>query len=105
LSKIVVNLQSKYPSVRRIELMTLTRAPGNVVCAPGGSSSETIIPAWTDVAIAATATMYPGLVVQAPKFEVPACADFMQGGLAPQYTDAGAADVARLFGAYYAAHP
>ena len=105
LHKIVENLRQKYGSVRRIELMTLTRAPGNVVCAPGGSSSETIIPAWTDTAISATAAQYPGLVVAAPKFEVPKCADFMQNGLAPQYTDAGAREVAQLIGAYYAAHP
>lgn len=105
LSKIVANLRAKYESLRQIELMTLTRAPGNVVCAAGGSSNETIIPAWVDEAIAATAAKYPNLVVQAPKFEVPKCADFMQGGLAPQYTDAGAADVARALGTYYAAHP
>jgi hypothetical protein len=105
LSKIVANLQAKYHNLRQIELMTLTRAPGNVVCAAGGSSNETIIPAWVDAAIAATAAKYPSLVVAAPKFEVPKCADFMQGGLAPQYTDAGAQDVARALGAYYAAHP
>jgi len=105
LSKIVANLRAKYPSLRQIELMTLTRAPGNVVCAAGGSSNETIIPAWVDAAIAATAAKYPNLVVPAPKFEVPKCSDFMQGGLAPQYTDAGAEDVARTLGAYYAAHP
>jgi hypothetical protein len=105
LTRIVQNLQAKYPTLRRIELMTLTRAPGNVVCAPGGSSDETIIPAWTDVAIAAMAAKYPMLVVAAPKFEVPHCSDFMGGGTAPQYTDAGAEDVAQLIGTYYAAHP
>jgi hypothetical protein len=105
LTKIVQNLQAKYPSVRRIELMTLTRAPGNIVCLPGGSSIETVIPAWTDVAIAAIAAKYPALVVLAPKFEVPHCADFIGGGTAPQYTDAGAKDVAQTMGTYYAAHP
>jgi hypothetical protein len=104
LTKIVQNLQSKYPSVRRIELMTLTRAPGNKLCSASGST-ETIIPAWTDIAIAAMVTQYPGLVVQAPQFEVPACSDFLNNGAMPQYTTAGAVDVARAMGAYYAAHP
>jgi hypothetical protein len=104
LTQIVHNLQTKYPSLRRIELMTLTRAPGNQLCSASGST-ETIIPAWTDVAIAAIAAQFPALVVQAPKFEVPKCADFVNDGDAPQYTTAGAADVAQLFGSYYAAHP
>jgi hypothetical protein len=42
---------------------------------------------------------------QAPKFEVPQCSDFVSDGDAPQYTTAGAADVAQVFGSYYAAHP
>jgi hypothetical protein len=104
LTQIVKNLQTKYPSVRRIELMTLTRAPGNQLCSASGST-ETIIPAWTDVAIAAIAAQFPALVVQAPKFEVPQCSDFVSDGDAPQYTTVGAADVAQVFGSYYAAHP
>ena len=103
LGKIVQNLRAKYVSVRRIELMTLTRAPANTRCV-ADAGDETIIPAWTDQAIAATAAKFPDLVVQAPKFEVPRCSDFQANGTQPQYTDAGAADVARVIGAYYSTH-
>jgi len=38
-----------------------------------------------------------------PPFYVPSCADFVADH--PQYTAAGATDIAKLYGAYFAAHP
>jgi hypothetical protein len=107
MTAIVNDIEAKYPAVKRIELTTLVRAPNNVPCvlAPdaGADSSEQIIPAAEDQGLAAAAAGFPGLVVVLPPFYVPMCSDFMSSN--PQYTTAGATDVAGVYGSYYAAHP
>jgi hypothetical protein len=111
LTGIVKNIQTKWPAVKRIELMPTTVAPGNVQC-PATTGTETIIPAAGYAAIDSMPARYPGLVVALPHFEVPKCSDFIGNGSAPQYApDANATsgpavmDVVGVFGAYYAAHP
>jgi hypothetical protein len=105
-TSIVQNIEAKYPGVKRIELMTLVRSPGNVVSAcSSAANNEQSIPAAEDQGIAAVAAnpAFAGLVAVSPPFYVPTCADFVTDK--PQYTTAGAADVANVYGAYYAAHP
>ncbi len=109
LTAIVQNIQTKYKGVKRVELMALTGAPTGMPCPFSGTgTNETIIPQVGYDAIDAMPAKFPGLVFALPHFDVPQCSDFVFSGgeTMPQYTDAGAVDVAaNLFGPYYAAHP
>jgi hypothetical protein len=89
----VKNLQAKYPGVKRIELRTFVRAPGNKPC-PGGSDYKSFIKPAQDEANEIVAKMFPGLVYVAPKLEVRTCADF--GGRAPHFSSEGAKAVAKI---------
>jgi hypothetical protein len=105
-TKIVNNIKAKYAGVKRVELMTLVRSPGNVETACSSkANNEQSIPAAEDQAIAAVAanSTFAGLVFASPPFYVTTCADFLTDE--PQYTTAGATDIADVYGAYYAAHP
>jgi hypothetical protein len=94
-------LKAKYPSLRRIDLMTVIRGPGNQLCPTAPAAGETIvIPPELDGALAAAATQFPGLVFVAPKFEAPNCAAFSGGG--PHLTTAGNTAMAAMIGAYFA---
>jgi hypothetical protein len=79
----VKNLKDKYPSARRIELMTYVRAPMNKPC-PGAPDYRSEIGPDQDLAMAMIAAENPGLVTVAPKFEAASCADF--GGSIPHST-------------------
>jgi hypothetical protein len=86
--------------------MTLVRSPGNVETACSSKAdNEQSIPAAEDQAIAAVAasSTFTGLVSASPPFYVTACSDFLTDK--PQYTTAGATDIANVYGAYYATHP
>lgn len=106
ITAIVNNIKAKYATVRRIEIMTLIRSPGNSATACSNqANNEQSIPAAEDQAIAAVAadSTFAGLVFALPAFYVPSCSDFVAD--APQYTATGATDIAQVYGAYYAAHP
>jgi hypothetical protein len=109
LTAIVSNIETKYIGVKRIELMALTGAPATMPCPfTGSGTNETIIPEVGYEAIDAMPAMFPGLVFALPHFDVPQCSDFVlsEGQTMPQYTTAGAMDVAaNVFGPYYLAHP
>ena len=105
-TSIVQNIEAKYPGVNRIELMTLVRSPGNAATACSSpADNEQSIPPAEDQGIAAVAAnpAFAGLVVASPPFYVPHCTDFVTDK--PQFTTAGATDIAKVYGAYYAAHP
>ncbi|MFL5306653.1 MAG: hypothetical protein ACJ8F1_15665 [Polyangia bacterium] len=105
-TSVVQNIRSKYPGAREIALATLIRSPGNAAATcSAATDNEQSIPAAEDQAIAAVvaATAPAGLVVALPPFYVPTCGDFVADH--PQYTTAGATDIAKLYGAYFAAHP
>jgi hypothetical protein len=102
LSGIVKNIQMKWPSVKRIELMLSTVGPGDLPCVMGGT--EQFIQAAGLTALDAMPGLFPGLVFEDPApgkwWIIPNCSDF--NGANPQYTNAGAADVAKLMGAFFA---
>jgi hypothetical protein len=103
LTNIVKIIQAKYPTVKRTDLMTLIRAPGNKGC--DGTQSEQTIPPAEDQGVAATAAAFPGLVFSIPPQYVPRCADFVSA-TAPQYSATpGAGDVGKVYGQYFAASP
>jgi hypothetical protein len=103
---IVKNIKTKWPSVRRIELMLSTVGPGDKAC-PGGN--EQTIPALGFQSLDVMQTMGGGLVFEDPGlgqyFEVPNCSDFVPGG--PQYANNPMAimDIVNLFGKFFTTHP
>ena len=110
---IIANIRTKWPTVKRIELLASLSTPGDVPCpGTGPEMSETMIPAYGYAAIDAMPAKYPGLVFSTPHFEVPKCSDFINNGGGPQLAPNSTAttgpaimEVAAVFGAYYAAHP
>jgi hypothetical protein len=96
----VTTLVAKYSALKRIDLMTVIRGPGNALCPTPPVANETIsLPPELDAALAATATKHPGLVFVAPKFEAPNCAAFSGGG--PHLTTAGNTAVAKDIAAHF----
>ena len=70
----------RYPGVKRIDLLTMLRGPGNRTC----GSEMTVVAPYVDEAVATVAAKFPGLVVAAPKVEVQSCDVFTKGG--PHFT-------------------
>jgi hypothetical protein len=95
------NIRVKYPTVRRLDVMTYTRAPGNKECVGANRSADSYIKPAQDQAIAMFAAMNPGLVFPAPKWEVQSCADF---GLCPHLTGPANAVISKTIGTYFLAH-
>jgi hypothetical protein len=95
LTRVVQVLRSRYPRLRRIELLTMLRAPGNRSC----GNDMTVVAPFVDEAVAKVAAATPALVRVGPKLEAPSCAVFTKGG--PHYTDAGMKEVARVYAAAY----
>lgn len=94
------NFKAKYSALKRIDLMTVIRGPGNMLCPTPPASGETIvISPELDAALAAAATRFPNLVYVAPKFEAPNCAAFSGGG--PHLTTAGNTAVAKTISAAF----
>jgi hypothetical protein len=91
LEELVTTLRAKRPGARRIELMTMLRAPGNQTC----GSVMTVVQPYVDEAIEAVVRRHPGLVFAAPKVELATCEPFTKGG--PHYTDAGKPVVAAAY--------
>lgn len=91
LAAVVGTIRTKYPGVRRIELLTMLRGPGNQTC----GSAMTVVQPYVDEAIEALAGRFPGLVVAGPRVETKTCEVFTNGG--PHFTDGGTAEVARLY--------
>jgi hypothetical protein len=97
----VTTLRSKYTGLRRIDLMTVVRGPGNMLCpTPPAAGESIVIPPELDAALAAVAAAFPNLVYVAPKFEATNCSAFSGGG--PHLTSAGNSSVARTIGAHFA---
>jgi hypothetical protein len=102
ITKDVQNIKTKYPSVRRIELLTLARAPNNQPC-PGNTSRNIVISPDIENAIQAVADKSGGLVAVGPKYYVPDCSMFLMN--ITTLTDNAGALVAPMLIDYYKAHP
>lgn len=106
LTSVVNDILAKYPSVKRVELMTLIRAPGNssTACSSAANNEQSIPPQEDDaIAMVAAGPAFAGLVFAEPPLYIPSCSEFVAN--APQYTSAGAMAIAEVYGAYYAEHP
>jgi hypothetical protein len=96
----VNNLKAKYPALKRVDLLTVIRGPGNMACGAPAAGETIVMPPEEDAALAAVAAKFPGFVFVGPKFEGPNCAAFSGGG--PHLTTAGNMAVARTVSAYFA---
>jgi hypothetical protein len=94
----VKNLEAKYPSAKRIELMSFIRAPGDAPCPQAPAKRSTITPAQDD-AMAMVAAANPGLVVVAPQFEAKTCNEFSSNPPHPSPT--GMTAWAKMMADYY----
>jgi hypothetical protein len=99
LTGVVKNIKTKFPMVKRIELASFVRAPGNKACGSAPAYRSTIHPS-QDQAIEEVVATDPVLLRASPKFEVTACSDF--SGNPPHFAGNGAKNVAKLVGEYYA---
>lgn len=96
----VATVQTKFPSVQEIDLMTMLRAPNNMT-GPGCTSTEDVVQPFIDAAIQTVVANHPQLVRAAPKLYAPSCDVFTGGG--PHLTDDGKSTVAKIYGDYYGA--
>jgi hypothetical protein len=95
---VVNNIKTKYPSVKRIDLMTYGRAPGNKQCVGANRPTYSWIKPVQDEAAAMAEAMFPGFVFNCPKWEHKACSDF---GLCPHVSAAANATLAKTIGEYF----
>jgi len=100
LTAVVKNLKAKYPGLKRIELGTFVRAPGNKPCPQAPAKRSTITPA-EDQAIAMVAAANPGLVIVHPQFEAKTCGEF--SGNPPHPSASGGAAWSKLYAEHYGA--
>ncbi|HVY37600.1 MAG TPA: hypothetical protein VHM31_06680 [Polyangia bacterium] len=88
ITQAVNNLKARWPTVRRIDLVTQIRGPNNMLCPTPPTAGETIaVPAEQDAAMADVAAAFPGFVFVGPKVVAHSCSDFQGGG--PHLTAAG----------------
>jgi len=104
LAKVVANIQTTFPSVKEIDLLTMGRTPGNVMC-PNNSDPSTVVGAYFDDAIQALADASNGLIKVGPKYYVPDCQTSYIFANDTDYTTTAANALAIQNAAYYAAHP
>jgi hypothetical protein len=102
LDKFVTTAQAKFPSVVEIDLLTMMRAPNNMMTA-ACTSVEDVVQPYIDDAIQTVVAKYPKLVRAAPKVFAPDCAVFTGGG--PHLTTAGKLVIAKVYGDVYSKEP
>lgn len=104
LKKVIANIQMKFPGVKEIDLLSMGRTPGNVMC-PNNGDKWTVVPPYVDAAIQAVADASNGLVKVGPKYFVPDCKTSYEFANDTDYTPAAANALAMQIAMYYAAHP
>jgi hypothetical protein len=98
LTAVVKNLRDKFPGLKRVELGTFVRAPGNKPCPQAPAKRSTITPA-EDEAIAMVAAANPDLVRVSPKFEAKTCGEF--SGNPPHPSASGGTAWAKMMAEHY----
>ncbi len=104
LNQMIATIRMKYPSVKQIDMLTMGRAPNNMLCA-NNNDVWTVVPAYEDAAyaaVAAASTSFP--VVVGPKYFVPDCNSY-EFANDTDYTIAGSNAISLQLATYYMAHP
>ncbi len=104
LDKVLTIIKTTYPTAKEIDLLTMGRAPGNMMC-PNNSDTDTVVGAYFDDAIQALSDASNGLVKVGPKYYVPDCNNSYIFANDTDYTTTAANAIAIQNAAYYAAHP
>lgn len=104
LNSVMTNIQTKYPSVKEIDLLTMGRAPNNMLC-PNNSDVDTIIAPYEDAALQAVADASHGLIKVGPKYYVPDCDNSYIFANDTDYTTTASNYIATEMATYYIAHP
>jgi len=100
ITQAVNNFKAKWPSVRRVDLVTQIRGPKNMLCPTAPIAGETIaVPPEQDAAMADVAGAFPGFVFVGPKVLAKSCSDFQGGG--PHLTSAGNQANVSVFSDYF----
>ena len=104
LAAVVEVLKAKYSALKEIDLMTMLRAPNNMMCGDPAvaATHEQIVAPFIDQAITAVVAKYPSLVRAAPPFYAPNCDVFLKDS--PHFAAGKAAVVAKVIRDYYATH-
>ena len=104
ITKAIATLEMKYPSAREIDLLTMSRAPGNVMC-PNNNDPWTVVGSYVDQAIQAVASASGGFVVVGPQYFVPDCKTSYSVANDTDFTTSAATAIAQMIAPYYVAHP
>jgi len=104
LNAVIATIKMKYPSVKEIDLLTMGRAPMNMLC-PNNSDKDTIIEPFEDAALDAVAASSNGFIKVGPKYYVPDCQNSYIFANDSDYTTSAANSLAMQIAAYYAQHP
>jgi hypothetical protein len=97
----VNNFRSKYPNLKRIDLMTQITGPNNMLCPTPPAAGETIVVSpELQMALDEAVSEFPGIVFASPVWEAESCADFSGGG--PHLTVAGNTKVAEVVTSHFA---
>ncbi len=104
LTEMIATIKMKYPSVKQIDMLTMGRAPNNMLCA-NNNDVWTVIPPYEDAAyaaVAAASTTFP--IVVGPKYFVPDCNSY-EFANDTDYTTAASNAISLQLATYYMAHP
>jgi hypothetical protein len=104
LNSVIATIKMKYPSVKEIDILTMGRAPNNVLCS-NNNDVDTIIEPYEDAAYQEVAAASNGVIVVGPKYYVPDCANSYIFANDSDYTTTAANAIATQVAAYYVAHP
>src|SRR6478752_6930744 len=100
ITQAVNNFKAKWPSVRRVDLVSQIRGPNNMLCPTAPIAGETIaVPPEQDAAMAEVAAAFPGFVFVGPKVQAHSCSEFVGGG--PHLTTAGNTANVQPFADYF----
>ena len=87
----IMQFKKNFPHIKRFELMTIVRCPGNKMCNPNAAvppvmgtdhnagQQDCYVAPYIDDALAKVAAMFPGFAYVAPKFESPTCENPVNG--------------------------
>jgi hypothetical protein len=99
----ITQFKAHYSNLKRIDLLTMTRAPMNMACSSSNAAGS-MIPQYEDDAVQMEVSSGMPAVVASPPFFAMSCSDFDSTG-GPHFSDAGKTNEAKLYGMYYAAEP
>jgi hypothetical protein len=97
----VSNFRSKYPNLKRLDLMTQITGPNNMLCPTPPAAGETIVVSpELRMALEDAVSEFPGIVFASPVWDAESCADFNGGG--PHLTVAGNTKVVEVITPHFA---